>query len=201
MSLLLFALLVGVFVAWLTNGDLRKLEKAPLRHAWLFAVAFVVQFAIFWPSQETALRYGRLVPALYIASFVLVLGALAVNLRTAGIPLAALGVTSNLVAIAVNGGYMPTTRAMAERCEALGSYLPLADASTVLVHQNSVISPEPRLLFLGDVLSLPGCFAGTAFSLGDVLLSVGIVWLLLHYSRRPKGRHRAGRPAREGSKG
>jgi hypothetical protein len=52
------------------------------------------------------------------------------------------------------------------------------------------MTTDPKLVFLGDVLVAPmGRFAA-AFSIGDVLLALGVAWLLIHYSRRPRGRHR-----------
>jgi len=43
--------------------------------------------------------------------------------------------------------------------------------------QNSTSLAEPRLAFLGDVFSLPASWPlSNVFSVGDVLIALGIVW-------------------------
>ena len=45
--------------------------------------------------------------------------------------------------------------------------------------QNSTALAEPRLAFLGDVFSLPASWPlSNVFSIGDVLIALGIVWAL-----------------------
>lgn len=197
MPALFLALVAAIAVAWLTNGDLRKLEKTPLRHGWLLAVAVVMQLALF-PPILGGRPFGTATPYLYVTSLVLVLVALLLNLRTAGLPLAAAGVGLNLVCILANGGYMPTPRWAAEAAGIAGEYVPLAGGPAgASVYAYSIMYSRPKLAFLGDVLVLPmGRFAA-ALSIGDVLLALGVAWLLIHYSRRPRGRHLKGvsRPA------
>lgn len=139
-------------------------------------------------------------------SLLLVLAVLLLNLRTVGLPLAAVGVGLNFICIVANGGYMPTPRWAAEAAGIAGEYVPLAGGPAgASVYAYSIMYSQPKLAFLGDVLVLPmGRFAA-ALSIGDAVLALGIAWLLIHYSRRPRGRHRrgAGNPApattREGS--
>lgn len=192
MPVLIFALIAAIAIAWLTNGDLRKLEKTPLRHGWLLGLAVVMQLALF-PPFIGGRPFGGTTPYLYVLSLLLVFAALLLNLRTAGLPLAAVGVGLNLICILANGGYMPTPRWAAEAAGIAGDYVPLAGGPAgASVYAYSIMTAQPKLVFLGDVLVLPlGRFAA-AFSIGDVLLALGVAWLLIHYSRRPRGRHRSG---------
>lgn len=192
MPILAAALLVGIGLAWITNGDLRRLERAPFRLTWVIVAAAVVQLVIFPPFGSNA-YLGAAVPYLYVASLVAILVVLVVNRRTRGMPLAALGVGLNFLAIAANGGYMPASRGAVEAAGLAAAYVRVPWVPEgAAVHQNSLLAPRPRLLFLGDVFSAGTGPLATVFSIGDVALALGVLWLLFHYSRRPAGRHRAG---------
>jgi hypothetical protein len=151
-----------------------------------------MQLALF-PPILGGRPFGTFTPYLYVLSLLLVLATLLLNLRTVGLPLAAAGVGLNFVCILANGGYMPTPRWAAEAAGIVGEYVPLAGGPAgASVYAYSIMYSQAKLVFLGDVLVLPmGRFAA-AFSIGDVILALGIAWLLIHYSRRPSGRHRKG---------
>lgn len=192
MPILLLALLGGLAVAYITNGDLGRLEDAPLRFAWLLIPAALLQLVIFPPFMSNR-WLGQAVPYLYGASFVAVFAVLAVNWRTRGLALAALGVGLNLAAIVANGGYMPASADAVRRAGMASGYehVPwVAEGATV--HQNSILRADAPLRPLGDVFVIDAGPLSTVFSAGDALLAAGVVWLLLHYSRRPRGRHRLG---------
>lgn len=199
MPILLFALLAGLGVAWLLNGDVARLEKAPVRLAWLLVVAAAVQLVIFPPFMSNR-WLGVAVPYLYVGSFAAVLGVLAFNWRTRGLALAAAGVALNLVAIVANGGYMPASQAAVERAGLTSGYEAVPwIARGAVVHQNSILRSDAPAWFLGDVFALPAGPFSTVFSVGDAVLAAGVVWLIFHYSRRPRGKHRAtGRRSRGG---
>lgn len=192
MWLLLVALALAALVTWLSNGDFKRLEDVPLKHMWLLLVAALVQIAIFVPG-FSARTFGGLIPYLYLASFALVLLALLINLKVVGIPLALAGVSCNTLAIALNGGYMPTSGGVVEKLAARSEFAAAPGGPRdVLVAANNVLSRSPKLLLLGDVFWMRIGSLRTAFSIGDMLLAAGLFWLLVHYSRRPRGRHRTG---------
>jgi hypothetical protein len=50
--------------------------------------------------------------------------------------------------------------------------------------QNSTALADPRLAFLGDVFSLPASWPlSNVFSVGDVLIALGVVWALHRIGR------------------
>ena len=191
MPVVMLALVLALALAWATNGDLRRLGDVPLRHVWLLFVGAALQFIIFPPGMSNR-WLGAAVPYLYIASFVMILVALLLNWRVRGVLLAALGVGLNLLAIISNGGYMPASAQAAQRAGITDTYVPLAGgAAGAMVHQNSLLAPDPNLLFLGDVFVLElGPIWPLVFSVGDVLLGAGVFWLIMHCTRRPPGKHR-----------
>ena len=84
----------------------------------------------------------------------------------------------NLLAIAVNGGYMPSSQAALSRA---GSH----ELVTHLIEEGRVgnimlMSEETRLNVLGDFLYLPeGIPLAAAFSIGDLIVALGLVWLIM----------------------
>lgn len=174
--LYLIALLLGLVIGLLRGGRLGQLARLHLRWLWLVPLALVVQLLIF-PlfTREPLLPYAT-VP-LHLLSYALVGLWLIVNLRV--LPLVAIGAgaLANFVVVAANGGRMP---ASSTALKAAG-WLSTAD---LLVSQgeygNVVLMGEAtRLNWLGDYLYLPEWFPfSTAFSIGDVLIMVGLVWLI-----------------------
>jgi hypothetical protein len=152
-----------------------------LRWLWLVLLGLLLQVLIF-PlfSERPLLSYGT-VPLHYL-SYGLVLLFLVANLRV--LPLLALGAGAllNLCAIAANGGRMP---ASATALAAAG-YVDVAEKLTSgSTHGNVLLMSEAtRLNGLGDWLYLPSWVPfSTAFSVGDVLILIGIAWLIVRGMR------------------
>ena len=93
---------------------------------------------------------------------------LAANRRVPGMALTALGAALNLLAITANGGVMPASPAA---LAAAG--LPVDEAG----FQSSTAVDGPQLAFLGDVFAIPASWPlSNVFSVGDVLIGVGLAW-------------------------
>jgi hypothetical protein len=77
----------------------------------------------------------------------------------------------NLLAIALNGGYMPASR---HALEVAGEQFAGAAANN-----STVIHEGTRLWFLGDVFAIPdGTILSNVFSVGDVLIIAGVAILI-----------------------
>lgn len=159
-------------------GDLRVRGEA-----FLLAV-FVTVFAL--PLASTVLHPPR---AFVLPVWIGLMAALAylsiVNgSLNHGFRVMAVGVGSNLVVIALNGG-MPVSR------EAVMSVGGAAGAAAVAAGDvfHSVASSSTRLALLSDVLPLPG-FPGLRgiVSIGDLLMFVGIVIVVVTASKAPGAR-------------
>lgn len=170
--IILYACLVLAAVhALLPGSDLRRLADVRLRGTWLVWLALAVQVLVISVLPDG----GRASSAAHLASYVLA-GAFAVaNLRSAGTWLVGAGGSSNLVAIAANGGTMP---ASAAALEASGWQ---ADAGRFA---NSAVLEQPRLAALGDVFVTPSWSpVQSVFSIGDVVIVAGVA-LFLHLTCR-----------------
>ena len=103
------------------------------------------------------------------------------NRRLTGIQILGLGVMCNLLVIAVNGGFMPITPQTLTRINP-GS-LPsqwLAGLHYGYSKDIILLREQTRLEMLSDMWVIPPPFPWpTAFSVGDVLIALGIMVLLL----------------------
>ena len=90
-------------------------------------------------------------------------------------PVVAAGALSNLVAISANGGFMPADPGA----------LALAGFGGPGDHTNSIVLADPAVRFLTDIYALPAAVPmANVFSVGDVLIGVGIVIVIVAAMRR-----------------
>lgn len=171
---MLWAIPVGIGVGLLAGGRLEGLSRLRFRWAWLAVAGLLVQVVLFTPTGDQVT--GSLGPAIYVASTVAVFFAVLGNIRLVGMPLVALGSISNLVAIISNGGAMPADP----------SALAAAGLDGPGDHTNSVVLEDPAFQPLTDIFAIPeGLPFANVFSIGDVLLGVGIVIVIAAAMRRP----------------
>jgi hypothetical protein len=172
--LLLVPLALSLCLGWARGGSLRNLLGADLRAPWIPLLALGLQLAIFEPTGPLPFLRGREL-AVHVASYVVLGAFLWANRHLPGVWLVALGFACNAAAILANGGLMPASE---EALRAAGRWSLLRQAGGA--HNNStVIGPATALWFLGDVFALPqGVPLANVFSLGDVLLALGVLVLV-----------------------
>jgi hypothetical protein len=159
---ILYAIPVGIIAGYLFGGRLDRLSQVRFRWAPLAMLGLAVQVALF--SDPLAERVGDAGPPIYVASTAVVLVAVLRNLDIRGVAIVALGAASNLLAIVVNGGYMPADP------DALASIGGVAPG-----YSNSSSVADPLLEPLTDILAIPAWVPfANVFSVGDVLIGVGV---------------------------
>ncbi len=170
---ILYALVLAVVVGLVGGGRLMALADLRLRWAPLILFGFLSQIVLF--SDAVAARVGDAGPVLYVVSTLCVGAAVVRNLTLPGLPLIVLGAVSNMAAILANGGYMPAT---AEALASLGKTAPT-------IYSNSAVVAAPALAPLIDRFALPRWLPfANVFSIGDVLLAIGIFVLIVTAMRR-----------------
>lgn len=165
---ILYAVAFGVLLGFAFGGRLANLASIEFRWPWLAIAGFAVQVALFSSAVRDSI--GAAGPPIYVASTGAVLIAVLRNVRLPGLALVAVGAASNLAAIVANGGVMPTT--------------PAAQAAAgVAIEQgftNSVVVANPGLQPLTDIYALPAWVPfANVFSIGDVLIALGVVLVLV----------------------
>lgn len=174
---LLWALLLGLLIGFLRRGSLANLAKLDLRAGGLVLLAMLTQILIFPLGQgaQPIVQWGT--EYLHLVSYLLLLLFVMLNYREWALWLLALGMVSNFIVIATNGGYMPAS------VDALRAAGKTAVTERLLTGQPSgnviQMTAETQLNFFGDIFWLPAWVPwATAFSIGDLLLAIGIIWLL-----------------------
>ena len=170
---ILYALVLALVTGLVAGGRLMALADLRLRWAPLILFGFLSQIVLF--SDAVAARVGDAGPVLYVVSTLCVGAAVVRNLTLPGLPLIVLGAVSNMAAILANGGYMPAT---AEALASLGKTAPT-------IYSNSAVVAAPALAPLIDRFALPRWLPfANVFSIGDVLLAIGIFVLIVTAMRR-----------------
>ena len=170
----LLAVPLGIVLGFLLGGRFERLGQLAFRWPWLAIGGLAVQVLLFAPAlaDRVPADAGAVV---YVLSTAAVLTAVVRNLRIPGMVLVALGALSNLVAVVANSGVMPTTAA-ALTAAGLGP----ADGFS-----NSAVLADPRLAPLTDIFAIPAAFPlANVFSVGDVLIALGIVLVVALAMRR-----------------
>ena len=174
------ALAIIVIVA--TKGSFERLGRLRFRVMWLLFVGLAIQIVlevVEFPKD----RIEDVGFAILLCSYVAILGFCFVNRSVRGMTLIAIGVALNVLVIALNQG-MPTKDDVRER-----------DGRQVHVPIEQTVKHRPEadddlLGFLGDVITAPR-FPNQQFSIGDIVMGLGIVDLCFEGSRVPRRRGQA----------
>jgi hypothetical protein len=171
---ILYALVIGLAVGFLAGGRPARLGELQFRWSPLILGGLVAQVVLF--SDPVTARIGDLGAPIYVGTTALVLVAILANRAIPGMPVVIVGAASNLAAIAANGGYMP---ASAAALAALGKV-------PKTVYSNSTVLPAPALAPLTDIFALPTWLPwANIFSVGDLLIGLGVAMVIVATMRRP----------------
>jgi len=163
----MFLVAIGILVVCsvpLAGGRLAKLGEVELRGVPCIVGSLVLQVLIvtIFPGGDATLH--RLV---HLASYLLAGVFLFLNRRLPGLPLVAVGALSNAIAIFANNGVMPATAAALRAA---------GEPITTGKYTNSNVVAHARVPFLGDIFAIPKPLPlHNVFSIGDVLITVGVV--------------------------
>jgi hypothetical protein len=171
--ILLWALAVALFVAFLRGGSLRNLADFHLEWGWLAGLALAIQIvAVYWIKGD---GYLYLQGGALVVSSLLLLPVVWRNRRSPGLALIGLGLVLNLAVMMANGGFMPITSEAVARIEQQHLIVHL-DGVERMSGSKSIVLPreETALWALSDIFIIPPPFpVASAFSLGDLLVAVG----------------------------
>jgi hypothetical protein len=182
---ILYSLLAGLLIGTLIGGSWLALGSIRFRWAPLVLIGFLAQIVLF--SDAVAERVGEAGPALYVISTMLVGAAVVRNVGLPGMPLIILGAASNMAAILANNGFMP---ASPEALASLGKIAPV-------IYSNSSVVTNPALELLTDRFALPRWVpAANVFSVGDVVLGIGVIVLVVLTMRRGRNAASGGEDGR-----
>lgn len=175
------AIPIGVVVGLLLGGRIERLSQLQFVWAWLAVAGLAIQVVLFSTSFADTFPPG-VGEAIYVASTGMVLIAVWRNLAVPGLAVVAVGAISNLAAVVANVGVMPTT------VEALRT----AGMGAEEGFSNSAVLPDPALAPLTDIFAIPAAVPlANVFSIGDVLIAVGLIATIALGMRREAPETRA----------
>jgi hypothetical protein len=192
---LLDAAVLTIVIGVIAGGRLGRLKDLDLRAPAAFMAAAALQVVLLVLGAAKLSLPAGVGPGIHLASFVLLLVGLWLNRHLPGVRLVGLGAFLNFLVIAANGGSMPVDRGLAERAGS-DRLVELLDSPDYTMHEPA--TEATRLRPLADVLPLPmvprpGFFSPG--SVGDILVTVGACWLILHglgaFGLRCKGQRAA----------
>jgi len=179
-------LCVALVVALLRGGKLRRLGEAHIRALGAILLALLLQLGISfvldrWPD------VARIVlSSMFVLSYLMLAVALYANRRLPGAMWMVAGATLNFLVIVVNGGRMPV-HPWALKLTGQEDFMLYLGGDTCATHFLS--GPGTHLWFLGDVMGIPYIHLKSAFSIGDVLLMVGLFWAVQRLMVPPRAAH------------
>lgn len=171
MILILLAALCALTVP-LAGGHLGRLAELRLRWLWTAPAALALQVLIVTiaPGGNRTLH-----AVVHVATYALAGTFLWVNRKIVGARVIGAGALANTVAILANGGVMPASL-RAQR---------LAGLTEGAGFHNSAVSAHPHLLWLGDIIPIPGPLPNV-LSVGDCIIFAGLLVLLHRTCRKPQ---------------
>lgn len=183
--ILLLAIVAGIVIGLGWARACGRLYQPPgLRHLWLALMAFLPQFmTVYLPFTRERIP-DWMAAASLLTTQLLLLGFAWLNRRLPGMAILILGSILNLAVMAANGGFMPISPQTASRLvpQAVLAGIPTGSrfgTKDVLLHPE-----DTRFEWLGDRF-LPPTWSPyqVAFSLGDVLIAIGLFWLLAYQGK------------------
>ncbi|MCA1553851.1 MAG: DUF5317 domain-containing protein [Chloroflexi bacterium] len=154
---------VSILIALARGGQPNRFLDLNIRFFYLLFAPLLLQLIIFSPL-GASIAPG--VPVVYLVSMLVAALVVALNLQVPGFPLLLLGLLSNLLVIAVNGGYMPVSMGARE----------FAGMPAFTGTYNNVIemTSATPLWFLSDLFPTPRALPfANVFSIGDLLITLG----------------------------
>jgi hypothetical protein len=170
---------LAVIVVVATKGSLERLSRLKFRMLWLLFLGLAVQIVlevVEFPQD----RVENVGFAILLFSYVAILAFCGVNRSVRGMTIIGIGVALNVLVIALNQG-MPTKDDVRERNDR-DVHVPIEQT---VKHRPQ--EDDDLLSFLGDVITAPG-FPNQQFSIGDIVMGLGIVDLCFEGSRVPRRR-------------
>ena len=174
--MLIGGIVVGLVLGLIGGGSILNLASVRLRWVAVLLFAVILRFLteFFLIRGVGVVEMFRL--PLFVLAFVLLLAALWVNRSQPGLRLAFVGILSNTIAIAANGGHMPIWTRSLERA----GFTP-ADLTSPF---HSLLAADLDIEFLrragplADILPIPLPLIRNVASIGDVFLAAGLAFFL-----------------------
>lgn len=186
MSILYLALL-SIPLSFLCGGRLKYMAEKPLRLVFLPLVSFAVELAFPLLQKYIELPVSKWLWIAVLFEYSLLFLFCLLNWRWKPIRLIALACLMNFFVIAWYGFRMPVAPIAQELAAQMPEAWPgmaqrLSRIESGELFEYVLVESGSPFLFLGDALVIPFMHSGLA-SIGDLLLVVGVSWLIIEWMR------------------
>lgn len=193
--MLLETFLLAVIIGFLFKGRIRNLAKMPFRGAWLIWAGLILRNipAVFkFPFlTQFADAIAPFAPILFLASYVLLVAGIGLNLSRWPMAIIFGGILLNFAVVLANAGFMPVS---GESLRWAGYDISRIPASGLLDMNHILTTAQTRLSFLSDILAIPKPYPfPQVISIGDVLMCFGM-FLFIVIGMSPKSRQTSQKP-------
>jgi hypothetical protein len=188
MQLIFGAILAGILIGVILGGSIQQLAEIHLRWWPLALVGLALQLTPI-PSMKGQLDHWLAV-GLLIASYLVLLVFVVVNIRLPGFWLIAVGFGLNALVISINAG-MPVSREAIRQAYGPSYSVLIRDLEFNGGAKHHLSRPGDVLLPLSDVIPM-GRPVRVVLSVGDVMFFLGVTWVIAAATKGPPGRHRPG---------
>ena len=187
--ILLSALVMGLAVGlgW-SRWRGQPYQARALKVKWLVLVAFLPQLVIAYLPVFHTLLPDWLAAISISASLMVFLAFVLINRKLPGMPILMIGLVLNLIVILANHGWMPISPQTASHLPG-GSDLQSYNVGRRFGEKDILLNPQDiHFEILSDRFLLPDWFSyKVAFSLGDILIALGVFWLLVKPANQTEG--------------
>ncbi|HNX14330.1 MAG TPA: DUF5317 domain-containing protein [Oscillospiraceae bacterium] len=185
--LALTVVVFGVLLGYICGGRVKGLLHTEIRALWLPIIAYIMdaggaQLAEIWPA---FVPYSWiLITAQYIVLFVFII----LNLFRFEFCLFGAGTLMNFLVISFNGFRMPVAENLYLDTQGeMAGYVGALSKNEIFRY--TLMTPKTVFPFFGDIIYVP-VFGGFA-SIGDVLLAVGLAFIIVRGMRSVRTQQRA----------
>ena len=185
--IMLWSVIIGLLIGYLRGGKIENLAQIEFNYSWLIVAAILIQIIILplLPGMGPLIGSGQSI--FHIISYILIGIFIVFNWRVFQVLIIGAGAFLNGIVISLNGGYMPASPNMLQRAGKGEIARVLRETGQ---HSNVVKMGKDTICnFLGDLLYLPHWLPfSSAFSIGDLIISIGIILLISDYMQPSKGK-------------
>ena len=179
--ILAWAVVLGLIIALIRHGRqaFSCIAAINIRYAWLVLLTVVMQIPLLMtaagPTEEIQIQQW-----LFILSHILLLAFVWLNRHLTGILIVGVGVLLNLVVILANGGWMPIAPVTLVSINPGTTLAQWQEGLHYAYSKDIILSAQSsRLWIMSDIFVLGPPFPlPTAFSIGDLVIGLGIIILL-----------------------
>lgn len=177
------AILIGLLLVKILGGNFTNLMEFKIKGIKVLLIGVLLSVIIYLFSSVDFSFVTKLIidnyTALHICSLLFIIAGLILNYDNVGIVTIALGFSLNIIPIILNGK-MPVSK---EALIATGNnkVIEIIAQGRSLSHG---IFNNPKAFFLSDIIALKFPYSSKVISIGDIVISVGLIITIVLISRR-----------------